>query len=90
MPTYRYRYVDAKEITTGLVVAVSMADAAVNVFQGGEGVPRWKRHGIREKDVALAPRDAELCEFGRRADGSYALELRLQGSRKRKPVYCYA
>ena len=90
MPTYHYRYVDAQEITTGLVEAGGMVSAAIQVFQGGDGVPRWKRHGILEKDVAAAPNDAELCEFDRRGDGSYALELKRQGSRKRKPVHCYA
>lgn len=90
MTTYSYRYVDAQEITTGSVDASGMVSAAIQVFQGGDGVARWRRHGIREKDVAAAPNDAEFCEFDRRGDGSYSLELKRQGSRKRKPVHCYA
>lgn len=90
MPTYHYRYVDDHEITSGSVEAVGMVSAAIQVFQGGDGVARWQRHGIREKDVAAVPNDAEFCEFDRRGDGSYSLELRRQGSRKRKPDHCYA
>lgn len=90
MPTYNFRYVDAAETATGSVEAGGMVGAAIQVFQGGKGVPRWKRHGIRESAVALAPNDAEFCEFDRRGDGAYALELKLQGSRRRKSVHCYA
>jgi len=89
MSVYRYRYVDAEEIATGSIEAGDMVSAAIQVFKGGDGVARWKRHGVREKDVAAVPKDAEFCEFDRRGDGSYALELKLEGTRKRKSIHCY-
>lgn len=93
MVQFRYRFVDAYEKVDGLVEALDAGHAAVLVLQecGTEpGRPRWQRYGIKERSLDKAPRDAELVIFARLGDGSYWLELRKVGTRKRKHLRFYA
>jgi hypothetical protein len=82
--SYQFRFVDDTETTSGSVSAADAAHAATLVLQEPAEAPRWKRHGIRERDIDAAPRQAEFVEFARQS--VYSLDIRKQGSRKRKPV----
>ena len=93
MALFTYRYVDDFEVVKGEVEAETVTLAAIKVLdeEGTEpGSPRWKRHKISEKGLCAAPDDAELVVFDRRGDGSYHLEIRKTGTRKRKFLRLYA
>lgn len=93
MATFKYCYADTYEKIEGEIEAPCLAVAALRVLQeeGSElGHPRWQRYGIRESAVNAAPDDAEFVQYHRYGNGTYDLELRMVGSRKRKPLRFYA
>lgn len=83
---YCFRYVDDSETAEGVIDAGDPAHAAVLILQqqGSGDIPRWKRHNIPESGIATAPGDAEFVEFKR--INVFSLDIRQQGSRKRKSV----
>ncbi len=90
---FSYRYVDDFEIVKGEVEAETVTLAAIKVLdeEGSEPRhPRWKRHNINEKGLCAVPDNAEFVVFDRHGDGSYHLEIRKIGSKKRKFVHFYA
>ena len=91
MPSFSYLFVDAYENVRGIVEAPDPTLAAIQVLIecGTEpNRPRHSRYGIREQSLGRCPRDAELVIFSRMDE--YVLELKLVGSRKRKPLRLYA
>lgn len=86
MQTYNYKFVDSTENVQGSVDASNVCDAAIKVLKecGGMEQPRWKRHGILERAFQSIPDDNELVEISRL--NVYLLDIRKNGSRKRKPM----
>jgi hypothetical protein len=88
MNQYHYRFVDKAETAEGSLLASDAAHAAILVLQAEgnskDALPRWKRHAIREHDIEAVPREAEFVEVARL--NCFSLDIRLHGSRKRKPV----
>lgn len=84
---FHFRFVTDTCRDIGQVEAEDVQDAAIKVLQAdaGDGLPRWKVYGISDKVLKCIPRDAELVDI---ASGSqkYSLDLRMTGTRKRKPV----
>ena len=84
---YAYRFVDDNEITEGQVSAPDAATAALKVL--GEN-RRFALHAVRERDVCRIPAGAELVELAGWEDNSYYLDIRMIGTRKRKPLRLHA
>lgn len=90
---FKYRYVDSYESVEGEIEAENVTLAAIRVLdeEGAEpGRPRWKRYQISEKGLCAAPDNAELVVFDRHGDGTYHLEIRKAGTKKRKFLHLYA
>lgn len=91
MNTYLFYWVDAYEKVRGEVNAYDATHAALMVLGecGTEpGKPRFSRYGIRERSIESCPKDVELVVFER--INEYFLEIKKNGSRKRKPLRLYA
>lgn len=85
--TYLFKYIDDYESVDGEVQALDATCAAIAILQdcGTEpGRPRWKRYGVSEKALNRIPGNAELVEISRLNE--FLLDIRVKGSRKRKPM----
>ena len=85
--TYTFRYVDDYESVEGEVQALDATCAAITILQDSSAEiasPRWRRHGVSENALRRIPGDTELVEIYR--PNVFSLDLRVNGSRKRKPM----